>query len=166
MTPDTVRLTAERLDLGHRGILCELHRDPRVMATLGGVRDDSWTDSMLDTNLAHWETHGFGLWIFRERSSGAFVSRAGLRHVKVEGRGDEVELAYTVTAPFWGRGLATEIGDTLLAFGRTHLSLDDIVAFTLPTNRGSRSVMEKLGMRYERDIVHHDLPHVLYRSGV
>jgi RimJ/RimL family protein N-acetyltransferase len=43
------------------------------------------------------------------------------------------------------------------------LGLDDIVAFTLPTNDASRRVMEKLGFSYERDIEHAGMPHVLYR---
>ena len=34
---------------------------------------------------------------------------------------------------------------------------------TAPDNRGSRRVMEKLGLSYEREVVHADLPHVLYR---
>ena len=39
----------------------------------------------------------------------------------------------------------------------------DIVSFALPTNRASRRVMEKVGFKYERDILHLNLPHVLYR---
>jgi RimJ/RimL family protein N-acetyltransferase len=30
-------------------------------------------------------------------------------------------------------------------------------------NRASRRVMEKLGFEYEREVVHANLPHVLYR---
>jgi RimJ/RimL family protein N-acetyltransferase len=30
----------------------------------------------------------------------------------------------------------------------------DVVAFTLPTSKASRRVLEKAGMRYERDIAH------------
>ncbi len=45
----------------------------------------------------------------------------------------------------------------------TKLGIRDLVAFTLPTNLGSRGVMEKAGFRYERDITWANLPHVLYR---
>ena len=50
-----------------------------------------------------------------------------------------------------------------MAVGFERLGLDDVVAFTLPTNRGSWRVMEKTGFEYERDVVHAGLPHVLYR---
>jgi hypothetical protein len=34
---------------------------------------------------------------------------------------------------------------------------------SLPTNCASRRVMEKVGLSFERDIVHANLPNVLYR---
>ena len=43
------------------------------------------------------------------------------------------------------------------------LALRDLVAFTVTDNVASRRVMEKVGFRYERDFMHHDLAHVLYR---
>jgi len=38
-----------------------------------------------------------------------------------------------------------------------------VVAVTLPVNARSRRVMEKVGMTYDRDWLHADIPHVLYR---
>jgi [ribosomal protein S5]-alanine N-acetyltransferase len=43
------------------------------------------------------------------------------------------------------------------------LRLPAVVTYTLPYNAASRRVMEKLGFEYEREVVHADLPHVLYR---
>jgi ribosomal-protein-alanine N-acetyltransferase len=41
--------------------------------------------------------------------------------------------------------------------------MEDVVCFTLRTNRPSQRVMKKAGFEYERDVVHAGLPHVLYR---
>jgi RimJ/RimL family protein N-acetyltransferase len=38
------------------------------------------------------------------------------------------------------------------------------VSFTLPNNLASRRVMDKAGFRYERNFIHANLPHVLYRQ--
>ena len=162
IAPATTRLTATPLSADDLDALCALHRDPAVMATLGGVRSDERTRAYIEQNVAHWGAHGFGLWIFRDRATGAFVGRGGLRHVVLEGRA-EVEIAYALARAAWGKGLATEIAAACvdLAFGR--LSLRDLVAFTAPDHRASRRVMEKVGFHYERDIVYHDLAHVLYR---
>jgi RimJ/RimL family protein N-acetyltransferase len=75
----------------------------------------------------------------------------------------EVELAWAVHPDHWGQGYAAELAIPArdLVFSR---DIRSVVAFTLPDNTASRRVMEKLGMTYDRDIVHADLPHVLYRA--
>ncbi len=164
MTPlRSARLTAEPIGPGHLAELCRMHRDARVMATLGGLRSDTSSAAFLASSLEHWQKHGYGLWVWRDKANGEFVGRAGLRHTLVEGK-PEIELAYALMAEYWGRGLATEIGRALLTCGQGSLGLSNLVAFTLTTNRGSRNVMKKLGLRFERDIVHDDEPHVLYRT--
>ena len=161
-TFSTERLIAERLCARHLEELCRLHQDPRVMATLGGLRSAEETKAHLEKSLTHWARHGFGLWALRDKAEGRFVGRAGLRHVFVGG-GEEVELAYALAAEAWGRGLATEIARALLRLAFERLDLTEVVAFTLPTNLASRRVMEKVGFTFERDIVHAGLPHGLYR---
>lgn len=159
---ESARLVAERPRPGHIDDLRRMHRDARVMATLGGVRNDEETQAFLDQTLVHWARHGFGLWIFRDRVSGAFAGRGGLRHVEVEGA-DEIELAYALLPPYWRQGLATEMGGAILDAAFRRLGLAEIVCFTQATNHASRRVMEKLGFRYERDFVRAALPHVLCR---
>lgn len=161
-TFQTDRLTAERVGAQHFDDLCRMHGDARVMATLGGVRDDAKTRAFLDASLEHWTRHGFGLWIIRDRSTDDFAGRAGLLHVEVEGA-PEIELAYAFLPPYWGRGLATETGAALLDVGFRSLGLEEVVCFTQTTNRASRRVMEKLGFRHERSFVRAALPHALYR---
>jgi RimJ/RimL family protein N-acetyltransferase len=159
----TDRLIAERLREDHLGDLCRMHQDPRVMATLGGLRSEDETRQAHRRNLDHWDRHGFGLWVFRDRNDLRFAGRGGLRRVLVEGAG-EVELAYGFMPEFWGRGLATEVARAILALASEHLGLDDVACFTLPTNLASRRVMEKAAFTFERDVIHAGLPHVLYRT--
>jgi [ribosomal protein S5]-alanine N-acetyltransferase len=156
------RLRAERLRPGHLDLLCRMHADGRVMATLGGVRSEAETRQFLERNLQHWERYGYGLWLFRDRSDHRFVGRGGLRHVQIGGR-DQVELAYALDADCWGKGLATEIAAAVLAAGFGPLSLAEVVCFALTTNRASRRVMEKSGFRFEGELLHAGWPHVLYR---
>ena len=137
--------------------------DRDVMATLGGLRSENETWENLRVGLEHWEREGFGTWIFRDRSSEEVVGTATLRRVQIEGR-DEVEVGYRVAAARWGRGIATEMAAALVGVARERLGLDEIVAFTLPHNLGSRRVMEKTGFRYDHDIEWAGLRHVLYRQ--
>ena len=149
----------ERLSPDHLGELHRMNRDPKVMATLGGVRPNEAPERYLHENLEHWERYGVGIWALREGT--VTSSGAGLRHTHVGD--DEVELAHALRSEDWERGLATELTRAAVAAGFERLVLEYIVAFTLPTNRASWRLMEKTGCGYERDVVHAGLPHVLYR---
>jgi RimJ/RimL family protein N-acetyltransferase len=142
--------------------LAALWGDPRVGATLAGVRSREQSGAALQSFLTQWELRGFGPWIFRMRDSGAFAGYCGLRDTEVSGGGG-VELLYALRPELHGKGLATELAQAVVACAFDVLGLPELVCFTQPTNAASRRVMEKAGFRYERDVVHAGLPHVFYR---
>ena len=121
----TDRLTAERLNGSHLSDLVALHLDAEVSRYLGGRRSAEVTKAYLATNIAHWERHGFGLWVLRTKD-GAFAGRAGIRHILVDGM-DEIEIAYTFRRDLWGQGLASEIATALTEIGavRAEIAVPD-----------------------------------------
>ncbi len=157
----TARLVGRRYEEGDFEDYARLFADERVAATLGGPIARDQARRFFDIGQAHWQAHGFGLWTFRA-PSGEFVGRGGLRHVVVDGT-PEVELAYSLAAAHWGRGLATEIARASAECAFGPLALDAIVAFTLITNARSQRVLHKSGFVYERDGERHDEPHRFYR---
>jgi RimJ/RimL family protein N-acetyltransferase len=146
----TDRLVLDRPVASDFDPIAELLGNARVAATLGGVRDRTAAREFFDRQMGHWPAFGFGLWIARDRATGAFVGRGGPRLVVLEGRA-EAEVAYALMPEFWGRGLATELARKSVRVAFEILGLTDLVCFTLPTNRASRRVMEKVGFRHERD---------------
>jgi RimJ/RimL family protein N-acetyltransferase/GrpB-like predicted nucleotidyltransferase (UPF0157 family) len=159
---ETPRLVLTRPTEADLPDLTAMHSDPRVMATLGGLRTPEELDAMHRRLLAGWERDGFGWWVARSRPDGRFVGRGGLKRVQVDGR-EEVEVGYGLAAAFWGMGLATELARESVRVGFAVLGRAELVSFTLPTNLRSRRVMEKAGFRHERDFAWAGLPHVLYR---
>jgi len=157
------RLQAERLTPDHLPEVRRMHRDPAVMAQLGGVRTEDQTATYMTRNLRHWTDYGFGLWILRERRGGDPVGRAVLRHLTIEDV-DEVEVGYAFYQPFWGRGLATEIAARCVALAEHELGLAQIVGLTDPANQASRHVLEKVGLTYERDCLSDDHLTALFRK--
>jgi RimJ/RimL family protein N-acetyltransferase len=166
MTPldelQTPRLLLQRMGANDLDDLTRMHLDPRVMATMGGIRLPEATADWLARQIGHWESCGFGLWMARDRASGQFAGRGGLHHIEIDDT-DEIEVGYCFRDEFWGRGLATELARESIRVAFEVLRLPTIVCFTLPTNLASQRVMQKAGFRYERDIVYKDLPHVFYR---
>jgi ribosomal-protein-alanine N-acetyltransferase len=162
---ETERMVLERLLPEHGPALTELMRDPRVGATMwpaGRPPTDAELADQLAGKLEHWEGFGFGIWLLRDRNTGAVAGRGGLQNTLVTGE-LEIEAAWLIVPERWGRGLATELAHAALRAAFDTLGLLEIVAFTLPHNIASRRVMEKTGFVYEREIEHVGLPHMFYR---
>jgi [ribosomal protein S5]-alanine N-acetyltransferase len=159
---ETARLIGRLPALEHLDEFAGIMASPRVAQTMGGALTPSQAETWIRKDIAHWEAHDFGAWHAFERSTDQLVGRIGARAMLVEGT-MEVELGWVVHPDHWGQGYAVELAAPArdLAYSR---GLNSVVALTQPFNTASLRVMEKLGMTYERDITHADLPHVLYRS--
>jgi [ribosomal protein S5]-alanine N-acetyltransferase len=162
---ETERMILERLRLEHAPEQMHLLLDPRVSATLWARAELPTEEDVLDglrAKVDHWDRHGFGMWLARERDSDEMVGRGGLQYTYTAGLND-VEAGWAIVPERWGQGLATELAHACVEVAFAQLDLLELVAFTLPDNAASRRVMEKSGFVYEREIVHAGLPHVLYR---
>ena len=142
--------------------------DPAVMRYLP-LPDGDWIARI----RAHFREHGFGQWVVELPGEAAFIGVVGLSHLRWPlPSGPAVDVAWRLAHPFWGKGYALEAARPAVDDGFGRLELDEIVAFTVPANRPSRRVMEKLGMTRDpaEDFDHprfaesHPLRrHVLYR---
>jgi ribosomal-protein-alanine N-acetyltransferase len=113
----------------------------------------------LDRFVRHWAEKGFGVFALEDLATGRFLGQCGLNTIEELG---EVEVLYALERAAWGRGLATEAARAVLAFGFDEAQLPRIVAVTRPEHTRSRSVLEKLDMRYERDVDVFGIHAVLY----
>lgn len=157
----TDRLTADKLREDHLPDLVALHLDAEVSRYLGGVRSAETTKTYLATNMAHWDQHGFGLWVLRT-NDGTFAGRAGIRHIIVDGI-DEIEVAYTFKRDLWGRGLASEIATALTEIGLSQLELPSLIGLVAVGHVASRRVLEKSNYVLEKSTRHHGEDVVIYR---
>jgi ribosomal-protein-alanine N-acetyltransferase len=159
---ETGRLVLTRVTVEHLPFLAVMWQDPDVVVTLGGPRDRDAVAATVDRWGAHWDRFGYGAYVVADRETGTCAGWAGLMCTDTGGVGG-TELLYAL-APAWrGRGFATEAGDALLDVAFGALGLETVVAYTLPHNRGSRAVMERLGFVYDGEVEHAGLTHVLYR---
>jgi RimJ/RimL family protein N-acetyltransferase len=150
---NTDRLTATRLVQDDLPDLVALHLDPEVSRFLGGVRTAEATARYLETNLRHWADHGVGLWALRTKD-GAFVGRAGLRYVDVDGVA-ELEIAYAFVRAAWGQGFATEIATALVTHWESGRADASLVGLVMKGHAASESVLLKAGLTYQRDAFFH-----------
>jgi ribosomal-protein-alanine N-acetyltransferase len=109
--------------------------------------------------LEHWNQLGFGYWAVELKDEARMVGYCGLRHLMPT---REIELLYGIERAQWGRGLTTEAARASVRFGFEEMKFERVMAVTDPENLGSRRVMEKSGLKYERDAVYFETPVVYY----
>jgi RimJ/RimL family protein N-acetyltransferase len=151
-----------------------LNADPRVMEFLPRPLDRAESDARAARIRDHFERRGFGLWAVEVPRVIEFIGFVGLSVPDFEASFTPcVEVGWRLAHEHWGQGYATEAARAALDFGFRRLALDEIVSFTVPTNRRSRGVMERIGMTRTPadDFDHPALPaghplrrHVLYRA--
>ncbi len=119
---ETERMICERMRPEHAAELVAHLRDPRVarwLSITGQPPTELAVIEGLAAKVAHWDRHGFGLWVLRDRATSEMVGRGGLQHTFVAGM-QEIELAWSIAPERWGEGLATELAlaSTSAGFGR------------------------------------------------
>jgi RimJ/RimL family protein N-acetyltransferase len=150
-----------------------LNADPRVVEFLPAALTRDESDQLVDRIRLRWAEDGTGLWALERRDDRELLGFAGLAVPQFEAHfTPAVEVGWRLAFDAWRRGYATESARAALAFGFEQRGLHEIVSFTVPANRRSRSVMERLGMTRDPadDFDHPHLPldsplrpHVLYR---
>jgi ribosomal-protein-alanine N-acetyltransferase len=173
MRLETERLILRRWQSTDAEPYAKLNSDPGVMEFLTKRLSRDESDAMIARMEAHFSKHGFGLWAVELKTAGEFIGFTGLARPAFEAHFTPcVEVGWRLARAQWGHGYATEAARQALAFGFEVSGLEEIVSFTVPANKRSIGVMERLGMKRDpKDDFEHPAipaghalkPHVLYR---
>jgi RimJ/RimL family protein N-acetyltransferase len=171
-------LTTERLILrqwqeSDRDAFARLNADPVVREFFPRVQTREESDADAARARKAIEERGWGFWAVEVRGGASFIGFVGLSIPGIETHFSPcVEIGWRLLKEHWGKGYASEAATACLRFGFEKLTLQEIVAFTVPLNERSRAVMERIGMSHDPadDFDHPNLEpghplrrHVLYR---
>jgi RimJ/RimL family protein N-acetyltransferase len=169
----TTRLLLRRWQPDDVVPFCQMNSAPKVMEFFPASLSEAESLSAIERMKQHFELHGFGMWAVEIPGIAPFIGSIGLRRTPWAAPFTPcVEVGWRLAAGYWGQGYALEAAHASLDFAFQWLNLDEVVAFTVPANRRSRSVMERLGMTYDPngDFDHPMVPeghalkrHILYR---
>ncbi|HXY71215.1 MAG TPA: GNAT family N-acetyltransferase [Actinomycetota bacterium] len=153
---ETERLVLRPFILDDLDALAESLADPEVMRyvgegeAVGKTRTES--EHILTELIAEYDRWGYGLWAVTTdgENDGRPIGWCGLIEWELGGV-TEVEVAYLFGRPYWGKGYATEAARAVRDYGVGPVGRTRLVSLVYPDNDASLRVVEKLGMRYERD---------------
>lgn len=148
----------ERLALRHFSVLdlepmlC-IFGDAEVMRFGDGVQTSAWVQQWLLRCVEQYRRQDFGVYAVVERESGEVIGYCGLFFFpNIHGRA-EVEIGYRLARVKWGCGYATEAATAVRDYAFQTLGVKRLIALIDPQNRTSICVAEKLGMRYESEVM-------------
>ncbi len=151
----TDRLRLRLLTLDDAPFILRLVNEPSWLEFIGdkGVRNEDDARTYLAQGpLDMYAKWGFGLYLVELRDGAIPIGISGL--IKRESLPD-VDIGFAYLPEFHRKGYGYEAAIAVLAHARNDYALKRIVAITSPRNRSSIRLLEKLGLKLEREL---DLP--------
>jgi [ribosomal protein S5]-alanine N-acetyltransferase len=142
----TPRFELRELEPGDLDFVAAMLIDPDVMRFAPAPYTREEAAAWLERQQARYVERGYGLWLTRERQSGQPCGTIGLLDQVVDGR-RELEVAYIVHRPYWGRGVATEAAAAVRDYAWRTQHPRRLLALVRPDNPAAAAVATKLGMR-------------------
>ena len=144
---ETERLLLQPVTLAEIDEFVRLHEDPEVARFMGSP-DREWLVNWAEGSSREWEELGYGRMTIRDRESGAFLGRTGLKRWP---QFEETEVGWALGPEARGRGIATEGAAATLEWAAGRFGLPYVTAMIQPANAPSIAVAERLGMEPLRE---------------
>ncbi len=130
-----------------------MNREP-VMRWLGGVQTPQEWRAAYDRIAGFTCDFGHTFWIVERKADGEMLGFCGLKRVNAPGAScpGDFEIGWRLREDAWGQGFAREAAIASLDLAFARFAAPHVVALTVPGNRGSWGLMERLGMTRRGDL--------------
>jgi RimJ/RimL family protein N-acetyltransferase len=102
----------------------------------------------VDRQVKLYAERGFCRWKLVEEATGELIGFCGVGFWR---DGFDPEIGWWLARRCWGRGLATEAARTALRDAFERVGLERVISVAMVGNGASRRIMEKLGLRFQRE---------------
>jgi RimJ/RimL family protein N-acetyltransferase len=146
---ETERLRLRLLALDDAAFYLEIVNVPAFIEYIGdrGIRSlPAARQAIVDGPMAMQRSLGHSLCLVELKHDGTPIGMCGL--IKRDTLPD-VDIGYAFMPQFGGQGYATEAAAGVLAYAAS-LGVKRVLAITSPDNAGSKAVLRKIGMRFEK----------------
>jgi ribosomal-protein-alanine N-acetyltransferase len=169
---ETPRLLLRQFTPNDSDDLYQIYSNPDLFQYMSNEKPLLWeqTREVIDSIRQNWEKNHFGVWAVVHKKHQKLIGHCGLKFLE---NTTEIQIGYLLLKSYWGRGLGTEAAKATLHYGFDVIKLERIVAVAKPENIASLRVMEKVGLKYEKDayyyendVVYYSISREAYQSNV
>jgi len=148
---ETERLNLRELAFDDAPFILTLLNDPSFLRYINDKNVRNLEDArqyMLNGPMNSYARNGFGLYLVALKESQTPIGLCGL--LKREELPD-ADIGFAFLPEFWGKGFAQEAAVAVMKDARERLGLTRLLAIVMPDNHASIKLLEKVGMKFERD---------------
>jgi RimJ/RimL family protein N-acetyltransferase len=149
---ETDRLLLRHFKTSDAPFILALLNEPSFLRYIGDKKVRNLDDAqqyIVSGPIATYEKHGFGLYQVELKDSHTPIGMCGL--LKREEL-PEPDIGFAFLPDFWKQGFAFEAAAAVLNDARERLKLNRILAIVSPSNEASIKLLEKLGLKFERNV--------------
>lgn len=152
--------------------LIRLFQDRQVMEFSNGLRSPEESEIWLENQIKSQNgINGYSHLAIQLRSNSELIGYCGIAELPIPDHQTEMEIGYRLSPEFWDNGFATEAAIAVRDYAFNELSLARLVALVDPGNDRSIKVAQKLGMKFEKEIMmpgysHPDHMYAIRKNGI
>lgn len=144
----------------------ELDSNPNVHKYVGKKPISHIDESRAYIEFVHqqYKDFGIGRWAVVLKETNTFIGWSGIKFItqSINNHQNFYEIGYRFIEEYWGKGYATEAGKAFMEYAFNEMKVEAIYAYADAGNIGSRSILEKLGLRYVNSFMLNDEEEVWY----
>ena len=149
---ETPRLLLRRMTLDDADLMLAIWNDPAFVQHVGdrGIRAIAQARQAVgDSVLALYETYGYGPYCMVRKDDAQRIGICGLFRRETLPHPD---IGFAVLPTYRGAGFALEAARAVVRHAREDLGIKTLDAIVSPLNKASISLLEKLGLNFQRGI--------------
>lgn len=145
---ETENLRLRELKTDDTSFIIELVNSPGWIKYIGdrNIKTTEQAKDYLENGpMKSYKANGFGLWLVETRDTKNPIGMCGLLRRDYL---DHPDIGFAFLPEFIGKGFGFEAAAATLALAKGKLNLLSVCAITMPTNRSSINLLEKLGLKF------------------
>lgn len=153
---ETPRLILRQMTIDDAAFMLDLLNDPSWLRFIGdrGVRTlDDARNYILQGAMASYARFGYGFYLVELKDTAMAIGMCGLAKRDYL---EHADIGFAFLPAYCGQGYAFEAAAATLNYAKQQLHLPRILATTRLDNLASSKLLEKLGMRLDKIIMHPD----------
>ena len=159
---ETDRLYLRELNVNDAKSFYRLNLDKEVMKYTGeGAFKNMEESRKFLANYDQYKKYGIGRWAVINKENEAFLGWCGL---KFNEKLNEYDIGFRFFRKYWNKGYATESAKACVELGLNKFKFPEIIGRAMKANLASISVLEKIGLVYDRDFDFAGYEGVIYKT--